>query len=212
MRTRSRSAPVVMMLVALTVSSSAAAQARDADDAGGFAGVRGGLNYEQAEDALAGTSGAAGMFGGVRTGSDWAAEIELWIPGSLRNAAGELHRDILVSVSAVRRFRANRSRSYLLAGVSMASTETGFTTCFADNRPAPPGPAGEPGRTIVDCSEADVTERRRETFRGTSTYLTGGAGVEVPLWPRVRLLPEIRLHVAIGSVIVRPAVGLGFDF
>jgi hypothetical protein len=212
MKTRSRPAPFVMMLVALAISSSAAAQGQDVHDSGGFVGVRAGLNYEQAEDALAGASGAAGVFAGVRTGRDWAAEIELWIPGSIRDATGDPHRDILVGVSAVRRFGANRSRSYLVAGVSVARTENAFTTCFADDRPAPPGPAGVPGRTVVDCAEPDVTERRREKFTGTSTYLTGGAGVDVPLWPHVRLLPEVRVHVAIGSIIVRPAVGFRFDF
>jgi hypothetical protein len=212
MKVRSHPAPYAAMLLALAFDSSAAAQSRDADESGGFVGVRAGLNYEQAEDALAGASGAVGIFAGARTGRDWAAEIDLWIPGSLRDAAGDPHRDILIGVNAVRRFGANRSRSYLLAGISVARTENELTTCFADSRPAPPGPGGEPGRTIVDCSAPDVTERRRETFAGTSTYLTGGAGVEVPLRPRLLLLPEIRMHVAIGSIIVRPAVGVRFDF
>ena len=212
MKIRSRPTTFAVTLLALAVVSGAAAQGGDVEHSGGFAGVRAGLNHEQAEDALAGTSGAVGIFAGVRTGRDWAAEIELWVPGSLRDATGNPHRDILVGVGAVRRFGANRSRSYLLVGFSVARTQNEFTTCFADSRPASPGPAGEPGRTVVDCSEPDVTERRRERFTGTSTYLTGGAGVEVPLRPRIRLLPEIRTHLAIGSIIVRPTVGVRFDF
>jgi hypothetical protein len=34
----------------------------------------------------------------------------------------------------------------------------------------------------------------------------------VPLWRRLRLVPEIRVHVALTSVIVRPAVGVSVSF
>ena len=140
MKIRSRPTTFAVTLFALAVVSGAAAQGGDVEHSGGFAGVRAGLNHEQAEDALAGTSGAVGIFAGVRTGRDWAAEIELWVPGSLRDATGNPHRDILVGVGAVRRFGANLSRSYLLVGFSVARTQNEFTTCFADSRPAPPGP------------------------------------------------------------------------
>jgi hypothetical protein len=142
---------------------------------------------------------------------EWAVEVELWVPSSIRDSAGDAtHRDILVSVSAVRMLGARGVRPYLVAGVSLASTENEFTTCLADRSPAPS--SGLPVPTIVDCSELDVRERRREHSDGTGFYVVSGLGLEVPLWRQLRLIPEIRVHVAFASVIVRPAVGVRIDF
>jgi hypothetical protein len=89
---------LAMTLLALALCNSVAAQT--APDSQGFAGVKAGMNYEQAEDALAGTVPAGGLFGGIRFGRDWALDVELWVPSSIRDAAGDpTHRDILVSVS-----------------------------------------------------------------------------------------------------------------
>jgi hypothetical protein len=200
---------LVITLLALARCSSAAAQT--APDSQGFVGVKAGMNYEQAEDALAGTAAAGGLFGGIRFGRQWAVEVELWVPASIRDSAGDpTHRDILVSVSAVRMLGAEGARPYLVAGLSLARTQNEFTACLADRSPAPS--SGVPVPTIVDCSEPDVRERRREHFNGTATYVVGGLGLEVPLWRRLRLVPEIRVHVAFTSVIVRPAVGVTFNF
>jgi hypothetical protein len=200
---------LAMTLLALALCNSVAAQT--APDSQGFAGVKAGMNYEQAEDALAGTVPAGGLFGGIRFGRDWALEVELWVPSSIRESADDpTHRDILVSVSAVRLLGAQGVRPYLVAGLSVARTENAFTTCLADRSPAPS--SGLPVPTIVDCSEPDVRERRSEHFNGSTTYVVGGLGVDVPLWRRLRLVPEIRVHVALTSVIVRPAVGVSVTF
>jgi hypothetical protein len=196
-------------LLALACRSNVAAQA--APDSQGFVGVKAGMNYEQAEDALTGTVAAGGLFGGFRIGREWAVELELWVPSSIRDSAGDAtHRDILMSVSAVRILGAEGARPYLVAGLSLARTQNEFTTCLADRSAAPL--SGPPVPTIVDCSEPDVRERRREQFNGTATYVVGGLGLDVPLGRRLRLVPEIRVHVALTSVIVRPAVGVMVRF
>ena len=100
-------------------------------------------------------------------------------------------------------------RPYLLAGFSLARTENRLTTCLADRSPDPS--SGPPIPTIVDCTEPDV-QHRREQINGSATYVVGGMGIEVPVWRRIHLVPEIRVHVAISSVIVRPAVGVKFNF
>jgi hypothetical protein len=200
---------LAMTPLAFALCSSVAAQT--APNSQGFVGVKAGINYEQAEDALAGTVAAGGVFGGIRFGRDWALEVDLWVPSSIREAAGDpTHRDILVSVSAVRLLGAHGVRPYLVTGLSVARTENAFTTCLADRSPAPS--SGLPVPTIVDCSEPDVRERRREHFNGTAAYLLGGLGIDVPLWRRLRLVPEIRVHVAFTSVIVRSAVGVSVAF
>ena len=89
---------LVMTLLAVARCSCVAAQTTA--DSQAFAGVKAGMNYEQAEDALSGTVAAGGLFGGIRLGPEWAVEIELWVPSSIRDSAGDsTHRDILFSVS-----------------------------------------------------------------------------------------------------------------
>jgi hypothetical protein len=124
--------------------------------------------------------------------------------------SGQTHRDILVSVSAIHMLATQGVRPYLLAGLSLARTENAFTTCLADRTPAPL--PGVPVPTIVDCSEPDVQERRRQHVNGGATYVVGGLGLDVPLWRRLHLVPEVRVHVALTSVIVRPALGVRVDF
>ena len=57
-----------------------------------------------------------------------------------------------------------------------------------------------------------MTERHQERFTSISLFPFGGAGVEIPLGARVHLIPDVRVQIGIGSVIVRPAVALGFTF
>jgi hypothetical protein len=205
----SPSGQLAITVLALATCGSVAAQT--VPDPQRFVGVKGGMHYEQAEDALSGAAAAGGLFGGIRFGPDWAVEVELWVPAFTRDSAGDRrHRDILVSVSAVRLLGAEGARPYLIGGLSFARTQNEFTTCLADRSPDPfPGP---PAPTIVDCSEPDVRERRREHVNGTATYVVGGLGLEIPIWRRLRLLPEIRVHAALTSVIVRPAIGVAVDF
>jgi hypothetical protein len=211
MKALSHRGRLVATLLTLATCTNAAAQTTR--DSRGFVGIRAGLNHEQAEDGQRGTTGAGGLLAGFRFGRDWAAEAELWVPPFIHDSAGESkHRDILVSVSIVRTFGAHGVRPYLVAGLSVARTENRFTTCIADRVPPPPVGMTQTVPTIVDCSESDVRERRRQHFTGTTEYVVGGAGLEVPLWRRLRLTPEVRVHVAPTSAIVRSAVGLMVDF
>ena len=200
---------VLTLMLAFAVCGRLAAQT--APDSPAFVGVKAGVNYEQAEDSLAGAAAAGGVFGGLALGPEWALEFEFWIPWPIRDSAGDsTHRDILLSVSAVRMLGAQGVRPYLVAGLSFGRTENRFTTCLADRLPAPS--SGPPVPTIVDCAEPDVRERRREQVNGSATYVVGGMGIEVPVWRRTQLVPEIRLHVALTSVIVRPSVGVKINF
>ena len=200
---------VAITLLALALCSSVAAQ--PVSDSQPFVGVKAGMNYEQAEDGLSGAAAAGGLVGGITLGPEWALELELWIPSSIReSAADSTHRDVLLSVSAIRMLGAQGVRPYLLAGLSVARTENTFTTCLADRSPAPLPGVYVP--TIVDCGEPDVRERRREQVNGSTTYVVGGLGIDVPLWRKVHLVPEVRVHVALASVIVRPAVGVKINF
>jgi hypothetical protein len=203
--------PRQLVITVLAIASCRSAAAQVAQDSQGFVGVKGGMNFEQAEDALAGMAPAGGLFAGIRFGPEWAVEVELWVPSYIRDSpGGPTHRDILVSVSAVRTLGAKNARPYLVAGLSLARTQSESTTCLADRSPDPS--PGLPVPTIVDCSEPDVRERRREHFDGSATYVVGGLGFEVPLGRRLDLVPEVRVHVALGSVIVRAAVGVAVNF
>jgi hypothetical protein len=189
------------LLVATAFCGAAAAQT--APDRRGFVGVKAGLNHERAEDALRGTSGGGGIIAGLSFGPRWAGEVEFWLPGHIHDATGEpAHRDILFSVGVVRSFETGRVRPFLLAGLTAARTETSVTFCSA---------AGEP-TTLVDCSGPDAGERISERFTTSSGYFLIGGGLDVPLGPRLRLVPDLRVHLAVTSVIVRPAIGVVFLF
>jgi hypothetical protein len=211
MNALNRRGRLVTTLLLLALCSDLTAQTTE--DSHRFIGLKAGMNHEQAEDGLTGSTRAAGVLAGLRFGPGWAGEFEIWVPGTIRDAADDdTHRDVLASLSVIRRFDGRRLRPYLLVGLSFARTTNGFTTCIAD-RPASPSLDSSPlVPNIVDCSEPDVRERRRDHFNSTSAYVVAGAGIEVPLWRRLRLAPELRVHVAPASVIVRPAVGLMIDF
>jgi uncharacterized protein YceK len=203
--------PRSLVLALLALASCSSVSAQTAPDSQGFVGVKAGVNYEQAEDALAGAAAAGGLFGGIRFGSGWAVEAELWVPSFIRDSKGDaMHRDILVTVSAVRMLSGRSAHPYLVAGLSLARAQNEFTTCLADRLAGPSSGSAVP--TIVDCSEPDVRERRREHTNGSATYLVAGMGLDVPLGRRLCLVPEIRVHVAVSSVIVRPTMGLMVKF
>lgn len=192
---------VAAAVIALGTCSVAGAQT--VSDRRGYVAVKAGANHESAEDGLNATTGGGGVAVGFTFRGSWAVEAEIWVPGPIRDAAGDPeHRDIPVSASMIRFFRAGPSRPYLLAGLTTARTETHVTTCIADR--------GTP--TIVSCEEPDVRERHRERFTSLSGYLLVGGGIEVPLGRRVRLAPEVRAHLAVTSVILRPAVAVIVNF
>jgi hypothetical protein len=65
---------------------------------------------------------------------------------------------------------------------------------------------------LVSCDEPDVTVRHQERFSSISLFPLVGAGVEIPLGERLRIIPDVRAQVGAGSVIVRPALAIGFAF
>src|SRR4029453_11071873 len=77
---------LVMTLLALARCSCVAAQTTP--DSQAFAGVKAGMNYEQAEDALSGRVAAGGLFGGIRLGPGWGVEDELWVFLSITVSGG----------------------------------------------------------------------------------------------------------------------------
>jgi hypothetical protein len=93
--------------------------------------------------------------------------------------------------------------------LSIARTEDWLTLCVANR--VPTGSA-TPARTLVSCDEPDVIEVTRDKHTGTSGYLLAGGGVEVPIGRRVYIVADVRLSLAPTSVLVRPAVGIGFAF
>jgi hypothetical protein len=205
--------PIALVTALAILGSSAVAAAQTPAERRGYVGFKAGINHEQAEDGLIGTSPAAGIAAGVSLSPAWSGEVEVWIPGYLRDVAGDPeHRDIQFSVSAVRAFHAGGSRPFLVAGISRARTETYLTTCIADR--VPPAPLGitHAVPAAVDCSEPDVRERFRQRFNTASGYFLLGAGVEITLGRRLRLVPELRVHLAATSIVVRPAVGIVVGF
>jgi hypothetical protein len=189
---------VGMSLLGLATCHEAAAQSS------GFVGINLGGSYERAEDGLSGGTGGAGLAAGIRLSRNWTGEFDLWLPGFIREADEGKHRDTLISLIAVRTMDAQtRPRPYVLIGVSFGRTETSVTSCIAERETAP---------TIVDCTEPDVRERRHDRYNSESTYALVGAGFDLPVWRRVHLAPEVRVHLTIGSVIIRSAVGLRMEF
>lgn len=176
----------------------------------GYVAFKGGLNIERAEDDVHGTTAGGGAVAGFTFAEPWAIEAEFWLPGAIRtNPEGGRHRDTLFSVGFRRSIGSGRIRPHFLVGASVARTEDAFTTCIA-NRITPLSPT--PQQMLVSCDEPDVVERREERFDGTSLVPMVGAGVEIALTERVRLVPDVRVQVGITSVIVRPAIAVAFVF
>jgi hypothetical protein len=172
------------------------------------AAVNGGLTIENSEDGLTGTVAALGATASVGFSQWWRGEVELWLPRYLEDGNGEpKHRDILLSFSAVRTFRAGPTRPFLLAGFSFSQTQDWFTFCTA-----PRNIGGTLTPALVSCDEPDVVERRRERNDGTDGYALLGGGVEIPVGSRVRIVGDVRFSLAPVSVLVRPAVGVAFTF
>jgi hypothetical protein len=206
MKVRIRSAGIAASLIVAGACGVAQAQV-PADDRWSVS-VKAGSNHEQAEDGLSGSTVAGAAAFGFSLTSSWSGEVELWVPGFIASSSGAAHRDIHVTFGMVRFFDGPRMRPYLLAGASVARSENRLTTCFGRSAPPPGSATTNPTFGIVSCSEPDVLERRRERYTTTTTYLVGGAGVEVPLGRTIRIVPEVRIHAAPASVIVRTAVGI----
>lgn len=200
MAARSGLASILLLLAA----SHAAAQ-----EPGFHAALKGGVTIERAEDNLRGTVPAGGVTAAMRFSPAWRGEVEFWLPGYLERERGEgRHRDLLLSLSAIRLFGADGVRPFVLGGLSLTRTEDELTYCFAER-----GPAGGPSSlSFVDCAEPDVVQTEHVERAGTGLALATGGGVEIPLGRRVNLVADVRLLLAPGGMLVRPAVGVGIAF
>jgi hypothetical protein len=172
--------------------------------------VKGGLNAENSEDNIQGTTPALGLTGSVGFAHGWRGEVEFWLPGYIEDERGDpKHRDILFSFSAVKSFGAGRARPFVVMGLSLARVQDWFSFCTAIR---PNGPNGSLGPVLVSCDEPDLIDQRRERNDGNDGYLLGGGGVEWRMNSRLGLVADIRLSLAPTSVLVRPAVGLVVNF
>ena len=165
---------------------------------------------EKSEDGLEGTVAALGLTGAFVFNQDWRAEAEFWLPRYLDDANGDpKHRDILLSFSAVRTFRAGKTRPFVLAGLSFSQTQDWFNFCTAERSLDPGAP---PERILVSCGDPNVIERRRERNDGRDGYLLVGGGLEVPIGRRASIVADLRFCLAPASVLVRPGVGVAVRF
>lgn len=147
--------------------------------------ARGGATIERAEDNLEGTVPAAGLTAAMQFSPAWRGEIELWIPAYLEYGGGSRHRDLLLGVSAVRLFRKDGVRPFVLAGLTAARTQDEFS--------------GLNGSGAF-------------TRAGNGIALTTGAGAEFPIGERLNVVTDVRVLLTPGALLVRPAVGLGVAF
>lgn len=142
-------------------------------------------------DPGSGTSmGVGGSFGFSLT-ERWSLDIEAWVPGYITDVAcppdaftpcgpGQF-RDLLVAVSALRRFGGHGVRPYVLVGVAKLWNEQ--------------------KATHADGSVIQWT-------RNEGVYPQGGIGLEIPLSTRLSLAPEVRLDFLFLGGILRPDVAL----
>jgi hypothetical protein len=171
--------------------------------------AKGGVTVERAEDGLKGTVPAGGVTAAMRVSRAWRGEVEFWLPGYLELDRGDgRHRDLLLGISAVRLFRTEGVRPFVLAGLTLARTEDEYTYCFAERTLPDFGPV----TTVVDCGEPDVVTIEHTDRAGTGIALTTGGGVEIPVGRRTHIVADVRLLLTPGAMLVRPAIGLGISF
>jgi hypothetical protein len=142
-------------------------------------------------DPGSGTSmGVGGSFGFSFT-ERWNLDIEAWVPGYITDVAcppdafsrcgpGKF-RDLLVGVSAVRRFGGQGVHLYLLFGMAKLWNQQ-----------------------IATRADGSVVQ----WTRNESAYPQGGVGLEIPLSTRLALAPEVRLDFLFLGGILRPNVTL----
>lgn len=202
--------PTVTRLAAASILVLAGLAPAAAQEPRLHASVRGGATIEKSEDGLSGTVPAGGFTAALPINAKWRGELEIWVPGFIKDSFGRpRHRDVVFSASAVRLLRSSGVRPYVVGGLSLTRTDDWLTLCAADRVP-PDG--STPVRTLVSCDAPDVIEVTRDKHTGTSGYLLAGGGVEIPIGRRVYIVADVRLSLAPTSVLVRPGVGIGFGF
>lgn len=199
---------LIRLLLTLTAILASSEPARAQDPRFSLA-VKGGVNAENSEDNIQGTTPALGVTGAIAFAHGWHGEVEFWLPQYIEDDRGNPeHRDIIFSFSAVKAFSAGRARPFVAVGLSLTRTQDWFTFCTAIR----PDQSGAPGPVLVSCDEPDVIARRRERNDGKDGYLLAGGGVEWPLTRRLGIVADLRVSLAPVSVIVRPGVGVVFSF
>ena len=107
-----------LLLGLLATSTSAAAQSvRPA------VLLKGGINIERSEDAIAGESPAFGIDLLVPLDDRWTFDVEFWMPAYFTFGAENRHRDILGSIGILRYFGEGRSRGFVSFGLGAATTQ-----------------------------------------------------------------------------------------
>jgi hypothetical protein len=198
----------VVFVMSLCVAAPPAAAQVSADR--GWIAARAGVNVERSEDDLRGDVPGGGVAVAFALQRAWSPEIEFWYPGWIRTDATDgRHRDILAAVAVRRRFGSGWLRPYLLVGGSIARTETQFRTCTGLVRP--PG-AGEDVVAVISCADAAVIASALEKNSSVSLFALGGAGAEIALTRKLRLLPDVRVDFAVTAVIMRPSLGIAVVF
>ena len=82
-----------------------------------------GANWQSAEDNESGQSPGGGAALGFALNRRWTLEFEAWIPAYMRND-GTSFRDLLFSVSGVRRWKGRLLSPFLLIGLTLAKVQT----------------------------------------------------------------------------------------
>jgi hypothetical protein len=149
-----------------------------------------GGNFEGTDPGSGRSMGIGGSF--AFTFADrWSLDIEAWVPGYIADVAcppdlldpcgpGKF-RDLVLGVSAVRRFGGQGVRPYVLFGVAKLWNQQ-----------------------IATRADGSVVQ----WTRNESVYPQGGVGFDIPLSTRLVLAPELRLDFLFLGGIVRPNVTL----
>lgn len=207
MATSSQLRALVVVVVLLLLAAPAAAQSR----ATRYVRAEAGLNSETADD-FSGQSAGGGFAFGVAFADRWTTEVAFWLPGYIRPGApeyGKRHRDIQINAAVIRSFGTGRIRPFGLFGFTGGYTEDAFTNCIALR---PRSPSGELVTAVVDCRDPDVTSREEDSFGGFLLLFLAGLGADIPVTQRVSIVPQVRFDAGVGTVIVRPMLGVKFAF
>jgi hypothetical protein len=178
------------LISALLLSGVSVLFAQPASHAVYVAGRVGG-DLESTDPGSGISMGVGGSFGFSFT-DRWSLDIEVWVPGYITDVAcppadalarcgpGQF-RDLLVGVSALRRFGDQGMRPYVLVGVAKLWNQQ-----------------------IARRADGSVVQ----WTRNESAYPQGGIGLEIPLSTRLALAPEVRLAYLFLGGILRPNVTL----
>jgi hypothetical protein len=183
-------ARAVALVPALLSSGALSAFAQSRDSRAVYVAGRFGADFEGTDPGSGTSMGIGGSFAFSFT-DRWSLDIEAWIPRYITDVAcppdafapcgpGQF-RDVLVGVSALRRFGGRNVRPYVLVGVAKLWNQQ-----------------------IARRSDGSVVQ----WTRNESAYPQGGVGLEIPLSTRLAVTPEVRLDFLFLGGILRPSVAL----